>query len=158
MPAPKKQTTLSLEEALVEKAKRLGLNMSQITNEALRFIINTGNYQPLVIELSLVNMKIQQLETLRADIYQNIKQMDNMLGDLQVQKASITQLIMEAEKDTEMARLFQQLLELCKVHKFKPRAIWDDSEQIREGLSRLGVDYGFLDFTLYVKSMERTMK
>jgi len=147
-----------LEEPLVEKAKQLGLNISQIVNETLRFIINTGHYQPLIVELSLIEMKSKQLEDLKANSQQNIKQLDKLIDQLRVQKSLITRLVSESEKDGEIAKLYQKLIELCSIHQYDPKAVWDDSEAIRDRLSSLGIEYGYLDFTLYVRTVERGSK
>jgi len=147
-----------LEEHLVEKAKQLGLNISQIVNETLRFIINTGHYQPLIVELSLVEMKSKQLEELKVNAQQNIKQIDKLIDELRMQKSSILELITESEKDGEIAKLYQKLMELCKVHQYDPKLAWEDSIAIRDKLTELGIDYGYLDFTLYVRTIERSAK
>ena len=154
----KRQTTINIDEVIIEKAKLMGVNMSQVASLALAHVLNTGTFQPLQVELTLVNMRIKDLEDLKTSYMTRSKELGVEIARLQSIKSRILLLIQEAEKDTEIAKLFQELLDICKAREFDESKAWNDSEDIREKLNAFGIEYDYVSFSLYVRTMERGMK
>jgi len=154
----KRQTTINMDDGLIKKAKEMGVNISQVASSALAHVLNTGTFQPLQVELALVNTKIDELEALKASYEVNAKNLATEIARLQGVKSTILLMIQEAEKDTEIAKLFQALLDVCRGVGFDESKAWDASEEVREELSELGIEYDYVSFSLYVRTMERDLK
>lgn len=136
----KKQTTLNLDIELIKKAKLLGLNMSQIMNETLMYVINTGTFQPLRVEVFLAEVKRGHLVELVASHKIDIKLIDSELIVLDDKIKKLNALLVEADRDTEIAGLFQQLHDLCKVVQYDLGDAWETSISIRDKLTKLGIE------------------
>lgn len=144
----KKGTMLSLEKDLVETAKRLGLNMSQIMNATLKFVIENGTLQPVYTELFLVECDIERIESEIAKYGELVENLDNRREELVMIKADLEKQVQRALRDTEVAKLYQQLGDLCKAKRYNIEECWDATEDIRAQLAKHGLSYnkeGFKD-------------
>jgi len=150
----KKGTMLSLEITLVDRAKKLGLNMSQIMNETLRHIINTGAFQPVHTQLVLINADIERIDN-------EIKTYDELLENLKFRREELVTesnqldgaLSEDSTKTTE-AQLYQRINDVVKANEFNAAAAWADTEDLREQLKSHGVDYTYREFKTLVSRLK----
>lgn len=142
----KKGTMLSLEVKLVDKAKKLGLNMSQIMNETLRHIIKTGAFQPVHTQLVLVNADIEKIDN---EIKTNEELIENLKfrrEELVSEATTLDEALGEDTSNTTVAQIYQRINDIVKANEFNAAAAWADTEDLRDQLKAHGVDYTYREF------------
>jgi antitoxin component of RelBE/YafQ-DinJ toxin-antitoxin module len=105
----KKGTMLNLEVDLVEKAKELGINMSNVVNTTLRYLIEGGSLQPIRTDLLLVQQDIKRVNNEMSLRKLELEGLQNRLSELINEEKTLEFGLTQVERDTKIAKILEKL-------------------------------------------------
>ena len=151
----KGQTTLYLEKSLVEQAKELGLNISEISNIALDVVTRAQSiskkslmyrFQRYTLQLAEADLAAHELQA------QKLKQM----LDLSVEEFNQSRVqYIEAMKASTIANMMRSINNVVITNEYDSDKSWKDVEQLVSQLANLGYEIDKEWFDNHCKRLER---
>ena len=142
----KKGTMLNLDAEMVEQAKLLGINMSNVMNVTLKYLLEGSSLQPTRTDLLLVEQDIARVRnelTLRnLEIHGLIARLERLL----VEQSQLTSAVRDADKDTALAKVLEKIRSLM-VTSVRSEEILERKDLIGEleSLLSMTVTYDWLE-------------
>jgi len=105
----KKGTMLSLDEDLVEQAKSLNINMSNVMNTTLQYLIEGSSLQPVRTDLLLTTQDIKRVRDAIDERVLELEGLKYRLEQLLLLETELSIRLAAADRDTALAKGFEQL-------------------------------------------------
>ena len=108
----KKGTMLSLDVDIVDRAKALGINMSNVTNITLKYLVDGSSLQPIRTDLLLLQQDIARTRNELSLRSLEAQGLAARLEDLLTMEQNLAGMLRAADRDTELARSLEKLRSL----------------------------------------------
>lgn len=108
----KKGTMLNLDVSLVEQAKLLGINMSNVMNVTLKYLLEGSSLQPIRTDLMLVEQDIARVNNELSLRSLETQGLSARLEMLLAEQINLSSALVNAEKDTSLAKVLERIRSL----------------------------------------------
>jgi len=103
---------LNLDVSLVEQAKLLGINMSNVMNVTLKYLLEGSSLQPIRTDLMLVEQDIARVNNELSLRSLETQGLSARLEMLLAEQINLSSALVNAEKDTSLAKVLERIRSL----------------------------------------------
>ena len=151
---PKRGIMLYLDEQLIEKLKRLGINMSQLAGSVFEHVIQEEEFHPIVVDLMLLNWDIQSLRDRKDQRLKEIASIEGMIKKLEAERAKLMESLSSIRSDTRVAKAFERLSVLAKL--YTTDEVLEHCDEIRKDFAACGLDFSDDAIRAFVERLRST--